>query len=115
MLDVSNVNETSPEANWNRQTGRQADRQANLCVGRLRLQKQDQLFIGSKLDLLNKSEINISKFNSTQLDLVKHYCVMLIIFCIIPQYVHNGRRCYIRHKDSLGKIQTGQLLVGALA
>ena len=31
MLDVSIVNETSPEANWNRQTCRQ---QANLCVGR---------------------------------------------------------------------------------
>ena len=35
MVDVSIVNETSPEANWNRQT----DRQANLYVGRLRLQK----------------------------------------------------------------------------
>ena len=27
MLDVSIVNETSTEANWNGQTGRQADRQ----------------------------------------------------------------------------------------
>ena len=27
MLDVSIVNETSPEANWNRQTGGQAGRQ----------------------------------------------------------------------------------------
>ena len=26
MVDVSIVNETSPEANWNRRTGRQADR-----------------------------------------------------------------------------------------
>ena len=42
MLDVSIVNETSPEANWNGQAGRQADGQANLCVGRLRLQKQVQ-------------------------------------------------------------------------
>ena len=25
MLDISIVNETSPEANWNRQAGRQAD------------------------------------------------------------------------------------------
>ena len=41
MLDVSIVNVTSPEANWNRQTDGQADRQANLCVGRLRLQKYD--------------------------------------------------------------------------
>ena len=39
MVDVSIVNETSPEANWNRQRGRQTDRQANLCVGRMRLQK----------------------------------------------------------------------------
>ena len=39
MLDVSIVNETSPEANWNRQTGRQIGGQANLCVERLRLQK----------------------------------------------------------------------------
>ena len=40
MLDVSIVKETSPEANWNRQTGRQAaDRQAYLRVGRLCLQK----------------------------------------------------------------------------
>ena len=28
MFDNSIVNETSPEANWNRQAGRQADRQA---------------------------------------------------------------------------------------
>ena len=42
MLDISIVNETSPEANWNRQMGRQTDGQANLCVGRLRLQKQMQ-------------------------------------------------------------------------
>ena len=45
MLDISIVNETSPEANWNWQTGRQADRQAdgqtNLCIGRLRLQKSE--------------------------------------------------------------------------
>ena len=38
MVDVSIVNKTSPEANWNRQAGRQADRQAggltNLGVGR---------------------------------------------------------------------------------
>ena len=27
MLDISIVNETSPEANWNRQTGRQTDTQ----------------------------------------------------------------------------------------
>ena len=27
MVDVSIGNETSPEANWNRQTGRQADAQ----------------------------------------------------------------------------------------
>ena len=43
MLDISIVNETSPEANWNRQadrqTGRQADGRTNLCIGRLRLQK----------------------------------------------------------------------------
>ena len=43
MVDVSIENETSPEANCNRQTGgradRQADGQANLCVGRLHLQK----------------------------------------------------------------------------
>ena len=43
MVDVSNVNETSSEANWNRrvdgQTGRQTGGHANLCVGRLRLQK----------------------------------------------------------------------------
>ena len=29
MVDVSIVNETSPEANWNRRTGRQADRRMN--------------------------------------------------------------------------------------
>ena len=39
MVDVSIVNETPPEANWKRQTGRRTGRQANLCVGRLRLQK----------------------------------------------------------------------------
>ena len=43
MLDVRIVKETSPEANWNRrtgkQTGRQADRKTDLCVGWLRLQK----------------------------------------------------------------------------
>ena len=43
MVDISIGNKTSPEANWNRQTGRHADRQAdgrtNLCIGRLRLQK----------------------------------------------------------------------------
>ena len=33
MLEVNIVNETPPEANWNRQTDRQAGRQANLCVG----------------------------------------------------------------------------------
>ena len=30
MVDVSIVNETSPEANWNRQTGRQADAQDHI-------------------------------------------------------------------------------------
>ena len=39
MVDVSIVNETTPEANWNRQASGQAGGQANLCVGRLRLQK----------------------------------------------------------------------------
>ena len=29
MLDISIVNETSPEANWNRQTDRQIDRQTD--------------------------------------------------------------------------------------
>ena len=29
MIDVSIVDETSPEANWNRQTGRQADRRTD--------------------------------------------------------------------------------------
>ena len=29
MLDISIVNETSPEANWNRQADRQTDRQTN--------------------------------------------------------------------------------------
>ena len=42
MVDVSILNETSPEANWNRRADRQADRQATLCVGRLRLQKPQQ-------------------------------------------------------------------------
>ena len=45
MVDVSVGNETSPEANWNRQTDGQADRQpgsqADKCVGRLRLQKSE--------------------------------------------------------------------------
>ena len=30
MVDVSIVNETSPEANWNRRTDGQTDRQTNL-------------------------------------------------------------------------------------
>ena len=34
MVDVSIVNETSPEANWNRKTGRQTDRQADRQTGR---------------------------------------------------------------------------------
>ena len=34
MVDVSIVNETSPEANWNRQAGRQADRQADGRTGK---------------------------------------------------------------------------------
>ena len=29
MLDISIVNETSPEANWNRQSDRHADRQTD--------------------------------------------------------------------------------------
>ena len=39
MVDVTIVNETSPEANWNWQAGRQTGGQTNLCIGRLRLQK----------------------------------------------------------------------------
>ena len=34
MVDVSIVNETSPEANWNGQTGRQTDRQADGQTGK---------------------------------------------------------------------------------
>ena len=34
MVDVSIGNETSPEANWNRQTDRQTDRQAGKPVCR---------------------------------------------------------------------------------
>ena len=49
MVDVSIVNNTSPEANWNGQTGRQTDRQANLCVGRLRLQKQTRASVFWKM------------------------------------------------------------------
>ena len=53
MVDVSNVNETSPEANWNRRadrqtstrTDRRTDGQANLCVGRLRLQKEIWIYL----------------------------------------------------------------------
>ena len=56
MVDVSIVNETSQEANWNRragrQTHRQAVRQANLCVGRLRLQHVlDPNFFSALLNL----------------------------------------------------------------
>ena len=47
MLDVSIVNETSPEANWNRRADRQTGGQANLCVGRLRLQKPSTLRRGN--------------------------------------------------------------------
>ena len=36
MVDISIVNETSPEANWNRRTDRQADRQTDKPM---RLQK----------------------------------------------------------------------------
>ena len=41
MVDVSIVHETSPEANWKRQADRQAGGRANLCIGRLRLQKTE--------------------------------------------------------------------------
>ena len=34
MVDVSIGNKTSPEANWNRQAGRQADRQADGRTGK---------------------------------------------------------------------------------
>ena len=48
MFDNSIVNETSPEAIWNRRTGRQA----NLCVGSLRIQKSSQFFYNSILNRL---------------------------------------------------------------
>ena len=67
MLDVSIVNETSPEANWNGQADRQADRQTNLCVGRLRLQKDEiqknylkKLFMAPQLSMPEK-EFDVMK------------------------------------------------------
>ena len=64
MLDISIVNETSPEANWNRradrQAGRQADRQGNLCDGRLRLQK----FGFAKLSKIKSPSLAKAKLSS---------------------------------------------------
>ena len=42
MVDVSIVNKTSPEANWNRQAGRQAGGLTNLGVGRHAPPKMNQ-------------------------------------------------------------------------
>ena len=50
MFDNSIVNETSPEANWNRQTGGQADRQTGA-----------QDYVLSQADALTKNLLESAK------------------------------------------------------
>ena len=64
MLDISIVNETSPEATWNRQTGRQAGRRTDgqTCVlGGCASKNEDGLKnvndLKNKVNLKNKEEL----------------------------------------------------------
>ena len=57
MVDVSIGNETSPEANWNRQADRQADGQTCVlggCASKNKNDPKNEDFPKSEADLMNK-------------------------------------------------------------
>ena len=73
MFDNSIVHETSPEANWNRRTGRQADAQDNILSQADTLTENKTLFLGFDTIEINQKQL-ISKVSSKMQNTILLLC-----------------------------------------